>query len=59
MNEWYYMLVFVFSILVCLYYGIYFVVKLMSDPPQRMVLVRNELMLVGASMAYFVTYIFN
>lgn len=59
MNEWYYMLVFVFSVLVCSYYGIRFVVKLMSDPPQRMVLVGHELILVGASMAYFVTYIFN
>ena len=59
MTGWYYMLVFVFSILVCMYYGISLVVKLMSNPPQRMVLVRNELILVGISMAYLITYIFN
>ena len=59
MNGWYYMLVFVFSILVCMYYGISLVVKLMSNPPQRMVLGRNELILIGVSMAYLITYIFN
>jgi len=53
------MLVFVFSILVCMYYGISLVIKLMSNPPQRMVLGRNELILIGISMAYLITYIFN
>jgi hypothetical protein len=42
-----------------MYYGISLVVKLMSNPPQRMVLGRNELILIGVSMAYLITYIFN
>lgn len=57
MNEWYYTLVCIFSCLVVSRKVFQLVVKTLSDEPTKMVIARNELVLLGFSVSYILTYL--
>ena len=57
MNEWYYTLVCLFSCLVVSRNIFQLVVKILSDEPTKMVMGRNELLLLGFSVSYILTYL--
>jgi len=54
-----YFFIFVFSILVLLKNMTKFVGHLLQNSPQPMVLNNNELMILGLSISYIITYIFS
>ena len=57
MNEWCYTLVCLFSCLVVVRNGFQLTVKILSDEPTKMVMGRNELVLLGLSVSYILTYL--
>jgi len=57
MNEWYYTLVCFFSCLVVGRNIFQLVVKILSEEPTKMVMGRNELLLLGFSVSYILTYL--
>jgi len=59
MNEWYYTLVCLFSCLVVCRNIFQLIVKTLSDEPTKMVMGRNELVLLGLSVSYILTYLLH
>ena len=57
MNEWYYTLVCLFSSLTVGRNIFQLIVKTISDEPTKMVMGRNELVLLGFSVSYILTYL--
>ena len=57
MNTWYYTLVFIFSLLTTSNLVYRFIVNLISDIPNRLVLEYNEKLLYGISLSYLITYL--
>ena len=57
MNEWYYTLVCFFSCLVVGRNIFQLTVKILSEEPTEMSMVRNELVLLGLSVSYILTYL--
>jgi hypothetical protein len=57
MNEWYYTLVCFFSCLVVGRNVFQLIVKILSDEPTKMAMGRNELVLLGLSVSYTLTYL--
>jgi len=57
MNEWYYTLVCIFSCLVVGRNLLQLILKVLSDEPTKMVMGRNELVLLGFSISYILTYL--
>ena len=57
MNEWYYTLVCLFSWLVEGRNVFQLIVQILSDEPTKMVMGRNELVLLGFSVSYILTYL--
>jgi len=57
MNGWGYLLFFVFSILVSLYFLGTFLFNLLSNPPRPMKISYLELAALGLTISYFITYL--
>ncbi len=57
MNTWYYTLVFIFSLLTTSNLVYRFIVNLISDIPNRLVLGYDEKLLYGISLSYLITYL--
>lgn len=57
MNTWYYTLIFIFSIITTgsLVYG--FIVNLISDLPNKILLTDKKKLLYGISFSYLITYL--
>jgi|5_EtaG_2_1085323.scaffolds.fasta_scaffold14137_3 hypothetical protein len=57
MNTWYYTLIFIFSIITTGSLVYRFIVNLISDLPNKILLTDKEKLLYGISFSYLITYL--
>jgi len=57
MNNWFYLLMFVFSSITTISIVYRFIVSLTSDIPDRVVLTDKEKLLYGLVLSYIITYL--
>ena len=57
MNTWYYTLIFIFSCLTSSSLVVKFIFNLISNTPDRLVLVDKEKVFYGVNIAYLITYL--
>ena len=59
MDNWIFLLFFIFSILLGMRHIILFITSFLSPEPEKYTLSSKELILLGLSVAYFITYLIN
>jgi len=57
MNNWGFTLIFIFAILIMIRQLFLFGVKLFSEEPTPYIINKMDLILVGAAISYFITYL--
>ena len=59
MDNWIFSLLFIFSTLVCVRNIFLFITSLFASSPAKYMLNYKELILLGLSISYFITYLIN
>ena len=57
MDNWIFLLIFIFTILICSRNVFLFVASFLPTEPEKYTLTPKELMLLGVSVSYFITYL--
>jgi hypothetical protein len=59
MDNWIFLLLFIFSTLICVRNAFLFITSLFANNPQKYLLNYKELIFLGLAISYFVTYLIN